>query len=531
MSATLTENFKSLFGYRSDTIVADKRARVDGVLDRLEKSMAGLRDATRTAQMTYHPGAAGNTGDYKSLRQRWADLPSKNLPPSEAYDAYDAIETQANAAHATVFALVEADKRIDDIRKMKPKDIDDMVDGFDTARMMGAPGHLNGDEERGTLIAAIKVRYGIDEMAGDLPDDVLSRFYHALSMVPANHTKDNPTLKIIKRSSMQDTSLYSADGTGTICINAGGTGDGLFNSGREIYNDGAGVTMKLNRFDAHTLHEVGHSVDDACGFMDLRGKAGGFGGWRPSSFAEAVNVGVQKIKDSYPDIPVPALSHLLTQAIARKTFDETIEAWRRELRGFSAVSRETMLSDGAVRAADDIVRETLTNNELPLSQEALTLYSDALRLGKLLPLSKLEGQQRAAVSAFLSLMKDGMKRAEQLSNHLAAAASALEDVVALRGAWDALSAWGLAITKELWWAGSTAIQNASFGGRVYQEDNGKWWSYAIGARNIMVKDYQFRSPGEWFAEVYAMEMLGKLSDGHPCKGLIRKLDTTKKLAE
>jgi hypothetical protein len=47
----------------------------------------------------------------------------------------------------------------------------------------------------------------------------------------------------------------------------------------------------------------------------------------------------------------------------------------------------------------------------------------------------------------------------------------------------------------------------------------------------MVQDYQFRSPSEWFAEVYAVEMLGKLSEGHPCKGMIRGLDSTRQLTE
>jgi hypothetical protein len=48
-------------------------------------------------------------------------------------------------------------------------------------------------------------------------------------------------------------------------------------------------------------------------------------------------------------------------------------------------------------------------------------------------------------------------------------------------------------------------------GRVYQEAYaGQWWSYTFAARaQTKVNDYQWRSPFEWFAEVYAISWLSK----------------------
>ncbi len=54
-------------------------------------------------------------------------------------------------------------------------------------------------------------------------------------------------------------------------------------------------------------------------------------------------------------------------------------------------------------------------------------------------------------------------------------------------------------------------QPVVIGDRVYQEAyKDKWWSYAAKERaTTKVNDYQWRAPGEWFAEVYAISWLSK----------------------
>lgn len=67
----------------------------------------------------------------------------------------------------------------------------------------------------------------------------------------------------------------------------------------------------------------------------------------------------------------------------------------------------------------------------------------------------------------------------------------------------------------LWDQGSSGAKTAAIKGRVYQESyKGKWTSYLQGARAKGVSQYQFRAPGEWFAELYALYYLKKLPASH-----------------
>jgi hypothetical protein len=75
--------------------------------------------------------------------------------------------------------------------------------------------------------------------------------------------------------------------------------------------------------------------------------------------------------------------------------------------------------------------------------------------------------------------------------------------------------------KGTWFTEAEAKKEA-VDGRVYQEAYmDKWFSYALAARDRQVRDYQFRAPGEWFAEVYAAYYLGTLEPGGKEQVLIR----------
>ncbi len=54
------------------------------------------------------------------------------------------------------------------------------------------------------------------------------------------------------------------------------------------------------------------------------------------------------------------------------------------------------------------------------------------------------------------------------------------------------------------------------GDKVYFEAyKGQWWGFDLAQRKKAVSDYQWRSPGEWFAEPYALYYQGKLDANHP----------------
>jgi hypothetical protein len=69
---------------------------------------------------------------------------------------------------------------------------------------------------------------------------------------------------------------------------------------------------------------------------------------------------------------------------------------------------------------------------------------------------------------------------------------------------------------RLWWEGELS-KRVAIEGRVYQMsyDWPQWVSYKLDARKQGIHGYQFRAPGEWFAELYAAYYMGMLKPEHP----------------
>jgi hypothetical protein len=62
------------------------------------------------------------------------------------------------------------------------------------------------------------------------------------------------------------------------------------------------------------------------------------------------------------------------------------------------------------------------------------------------------------------------------------------------------------------------------GNMIYHEAYARTWvGYLAAARNKALTGYQFRAPGEWFAELYAGYRSGKLKDTHPAMDWLKKL--------
>ena len=67
------------------------------------------------------------------------------------------------------------------------------------------------------------------------------------------------------------------------------------------------------------------------------------------------------------------------------------------------------------------------------------------------------------------------------------------------------------------WQSGAIVKQIAIGTRVYQEayNDGRWYSYELAARSQGITAYQFRAPGEWFAELYAAHFANKLKPEHP----------------
>ncbi len=101
-------------------------------------------------------------------------------------------------------------------------------------------------------------------------------------------------------------------------------------------------------------------------------------------------------------------------------------------------------------------------------------------------------------------------------------------VKAWKDAYDKARIWCEAISDPdkngLWWSASRSKKHA-IGGRVYHKAySSSWVSYNLAARSQGITRYQFRAPGEWFAEIYAAFYMGQLKSSNPHNKWLRALE-------
>jgi hypothetical protein len=76
---------------------------------------------------------------------------------------------------------------------------------------------------------------------------------------------------------------------------------------------------------------------------------------------------------------------------------------------------------------------------------------------------------------------------------------------------------GITVGDKPWKGGGTKAAKIAVNQRVCHEAYpAEWYSYALAARAATgISEYQWRAPGEWFSEIYALYYLGKLASTHP----------------
>lgn len=98
------------------------------------------------------------------------------------------------------------------------------------------------------------------------------------------------------------------------------------------------------------------------------------------------------------------------------------------------------------------------------------------------------------------------------------------DPVGWNASRDAVKAWYALATMEDAYRRQPLAEQSAIGDRVYQQAySDTWVSYKLDARKRGLTGYQFRAPGEWFAELYAGYHSGKIKNGHPSAAWLKTL--------
>lgn len=392
------------------------------------------------------------------------------------------------------------------------------------------------------LGAALKARYGLNVLSGGdnekgLSSKALPRLYRVMGIVPDSHTTDNKKLLEVVRNKGNEeekkgVSVYEA-GKGRIAICVGRTTGSRAKKGNEgeakkVYkNVGEKTAELINLFDGHTLHEIGHSVDDLHNFMNKKQAGGAYGGWRPSSPAEALGImGEQlgfyaKFKGKLPD---DALKAVLEGVLKGRDPGTVVQ-------GFVAANTtnpDTVKADPGVTAAATYKVTTTGGDAGP---ELLSKVKEFTKKVKLKDKALKELAVEAITQALDKSVKDNdrRKKADEVVDNffLNHKATNFTPADAKEIAEHPAVEWGRAVIEKgtyggLYWGGDAAAQKYSVGGRIYQESYpDKWWSYSLAARGTAVSEYQFRAPGEWFAEAYSAFYEERLPTSHPLHGWLQ----------
>ena len=323
----------------------------------------------------------------------------------------------------------------------------------------------------------------------------------------------------------EKTSFY---GTGYIFLSLERTGKNTeaFDQDDDVEPACKVAAEEHSRFDAVTLHEIGHAVDDHEKFMTAKGSSPEFGGWRKQTVEEVAEA-VGEAKGFFKDFPQPRALLRTYLAYVLKGEDDPRGKMKGTIStpdfGAAVVTKEELLgAPSLAQAGTDRERFLRDGWDQDLVNKAA---SDVAKLSKL-KAKKFYVLKEVLVNMLPSSAEASLSAADAVAAALAKLFISVDvNVDASNPDWAAMSRHSaVEVCKGIRYDGKNGLwsQKASgaskfgLGGRVYQEAyKGDWYSYDAAARKKGVSSYQFRAPGEWFAEVYSAFFMEKLPKAHP----------------
>ena len=409
--------------------------------------------------------------------------------------------------------------------------------GLETLDTMVAAlgGKAESEEAKNFVKGAIKARYNIDGLDGELTTKALPKLYEVLGKVPDWQVRDNPDLKNIQRvrSGPEGASLYAKEANETkgrpadlVYLELGRTG--TFHMTSETYTSDSGQKLKLNEFSVTTLHEIGHAVDQTLDFMGRHGGDDKYGGWKEEK-REDIAALIAAKKGFLTGWSKPYDTRQLTSLL-----DGVLETGKIDLTPWDNLG--TSVDKTLGEKTDDEILAALVND--PGVLLAVGSRRDFDLAGTSTPQEQDNAYNTASpkVGPTWGLLRRDVQQmmiSPILNDGVAAAVAAAVLLARWRGAQATLAkadrdrlekhaavehCRAIRVTGEntgLWDKGGSAATKYAIDGRVYQQSYSTiWTSYSVGVRARGISQYQFRHAMEWFAELYAVYYLGKLPDTH-----------------
>jgi hypothetical protein len=485
------DRFKKTFTKSVSTDLLDNRKRkVDEAIAKLELAVAALKTAGIDAQ-----GYEDHVAPLKAQCARAVGTGTTE----DKYKALDAIKERARVHAASAEKALKLEPSKKQVEGLKAV-ISQSGTGAIDARIAKLGGKAGSDSEKQLVVAAIKARWGLEKLNGELSTKALPRLYTVMTMVPEDHIKGNEKLKEIRRDRNPEpgeASFYRGSDD-LIVLNLGKTGS--WHDPNCTVTDENGTTREVSYFDHTTLHEIGHAVDAKLKFMDSKGATATYGGWAKETPAKiAAKAGAQKgFFAAFPHPPA-LLTNFLSAILEQGKPDLAKGAWLKAKQlNDSGVTKQELLDDPGLQYAE--AQRLLFEADAWADTGAQADAFNAAR-GRI----ALKAMKALAAREVLKSVLDHHK---PLADAVDAAMAGLAASIPGDDEWNRMAAhpaaaWCNTIrmngsSSGLWEGGKGAAASAALpDGRVYQQSyKSEWSSYALSARTGGISSYQFRASGE-----------------------------------
>lgn len=524
--ALTVDRFKKLLTDKvSPDLVAHLDGKVTAAIRRLQDEIVELKDADIDAgpyekRVTELQEQQGKANEQDTTEKKYKAL-GETRKKARQYTDNARKAPKIEPSEQEIAAMKET------LAKGGTQALDAIVDRLD--------GKAKDNNSKKQVIAAIKARWDLPNLSGDLTTKALPLLYKTMAMVPEDHIKGNTKLTDIRRDRKPGTdnpSFYNKT-EDLIVLNLGKTGP-WHDSEAEISSD-AGVSHTVSRFTHTTLHEIGHAVDERCSYMEHN--MGAHGGWQEESIESVAKAGG---RDSgfftAFDHPEAMLTIYLSHILRTGKAEPQDARWKEMQELFEGVDFDTapdlLKDDPGLKLAEAARKGVAKTGAWPDGLQSPDEVGVAINMKRGDPSKRPKGKLvrgglvKLYIEAVARVLQQQVPMNKAVADVVAEARPTVPDNIPDASEWEEMAkhaavAWCLQIrlkgkSNGLWRGGAAAAGAAKLSDdRVYQQSNEKnWWSYDLTARTGNVSSYQFRSPGEYFAELYAAYYLDWLPENH-----------------